>query len=114
MRWFAEHNLDGCGELIGVGYVIFIVFVFLFFVLISTLHVTLAEIGLAAVEAGKHVLLEKPAGRHSSELEPVIAAAKKSNALVRVGFNHRYHRAFLKARELVDEDALGELMFIRA
>ena len=83
-------------------------------VIISTLHVTLAEIGLAAVQAGKHVLLEKPAGRHSSELEPVIAAAKKSNALVRVGFNHRYHRAFRKARELVDADALGELMFIRA
>lgn len=83
-------------------------------VIISTLHVTLAEIGLAAVQAGKHVLLEKPAGRHSSELEPVIAAAKQSGSLVRVGFNHRYHRAFRKARELVDEDALGELMFIRA
>ncbi len=83
-------------------------------VIISTLHATLAEIGLAAVQAGKHVLLEKPAGRHSSELEFVIAAAKKSNALVRVGFNHRYHRAFRKARELVDENALGELMFIRA
>jgi predicted dehydrogenase len=33
---------------------------------------------------------------------------------VRVGFNHRYHRAFRKARELFEADALGELMFIRA
>jgi predicted dehydrogenase len=31
-----------------------------------------------------------------------------------VGFNHRYHRAFRKARELVDSGALGELMFVRA
>jgi predicted dehydrogenase len=83
-------------------------------VIICTLHVTLAEIGLAAVQAGKHVLLEKPAAKHSSELERVMAAATKSNSLVRVGFNHRYHRAFYKARELVDQDALGELMFIRA
>jgi predicted dehydrogenase len=83
-------------------------------VIIATLNSTLAEIGFAAVQAGKHVLLEKPAGRRASELEDIISTAKKTNALVRVGFNHRYHRAFIKARELVDNDALGELMFIRA
>jgi predicted dehydrogenase len=83
-------------------------------VIIATLHATLAEIGLAAVAASKHVLLEKPAGRRASELESIITSAKKTNALVRVGFNHRYHRAFVKARELVDADELGELMFVRA
>lgn len=83
-------------------------------VIISTLHATLAEIGLAAVSAGKHILVEKPAGRRASELEPIIAAAKKSGVLTRVGFNHRYHRAFQKARELVDHGELGDLMFIRA
>jgi predicted dehydrogenase len=83
-------------------------------VIIATLHSTLAEIGLAAVAAGKHVLLEKPAGRRASELDPIITSAKITNALVRVGFNHRYHRAFVKARELVDADELGELMFVRA
>jgi predicted dehydrogenase len=83
-------------------------------VIIATLHSTLAEIGFAAVQAGKHVLLEKPAARRASELENIIHAAKETNALVRVGFNHRYHRAFIKARELVDSGALGELMFVRA
>jgi predicted dehydrogenase len=83
-------------------------------VIIATQHATLAEIGLAAVAAGKHVLLEKPAGRRASELESIITSAKKTKALVRVGFNHRYHRAFVKARELVDADELGELMFVRA
>jgi predicted dehydrogenase len=83
-------------------------------IIIATLHATLAEIGFAAVQAGKHVLLEKPAGRHSTELDAVIHASNQTKALVRVGFNHRYHRAFRKARELVDEDALGELMFVRA
>lgn len=83
-------------------------------VIIATLHATLAEIGLAAIQAGKHILVEKPAGRHSSELTPTMELAKKSHILARVGFNHRYHRAFRKARELVDQNELGELMFIRA
>jgi predicted dehydrogenase len=83
-------------------------------IIIATLHATLAEIGLAAVNAGKHILVEKPAGRRSAELSPVIVAAKKTGALARVGFNHRYHRAFQKARELVDAGELGDLMFIRA
>lgn len=83
-------------------------------IIISTLHATLAEIALAATQAGKHVLVEKPGARRAAELDPVILAAKKSGALIRVGFNHRYHRAFQKARELVDRNELGELMFIRA
>jgi predicted dehydrogenase len=83
-------------------------------IIISTLHVTLAEISLAAVNAGKHILVEKPAGRKAAELDAIIAAAEKKSVLVRVGFNHRYHRAFRKARQLVDADELGELMFIRA
>jgi predicted dehydrogenase len=38
---------------------------------------------------------------------------KKSGALVRVGFNHRYHRALQKAREIADSGELGQLMFVR-
>jgi predicted dehydrogenase len=83
-------------------------------VIIATLHDSLAEITLAAIEAGKHVLVEKPAGRLAVELEPVMAAAEKHGVKVHVGFNHRYHRAFRKARELFEVGALGELMFIRA
>ena len=83
-------------------------------VIIATLHATLAEIGLAACEAGKHILVEKPAGRRAAELDPVIAAAEKKGVLARVGFNHRYHRTFRKARELIHANELGELMFIRA
>lgn len=83
-------------------------------VVIATLHDSLAEITFAAVEAGKHVLVEKPAARTPSELEPVMRAAESRGVKVHVGFNHRYHRAFRKAREIYDTGALGELMFIRA
>jgi predicted dehydrogenase len=82
-------------------------------VIVATLHASLPEIGLAALQAGKHVLMEKPAGRSASELEPLMSLAAKKNSLMRVGFNHRYHRAFQKARELVDQGELGELMFLR-
>lgn len=83
-------------------------------VVIATLHDSLADITLAAVEAGKHVLVEKPAARSAAELEPVMAAAEKHGIKVHVGFNHRYHRALRKAKEIVATGELGELMFIRA
>lgn len=83
-------------------------------VVIATLHDSLSEITLAAIAAGKHVLVEKPAARSSEELVPVIAAAKKSKIKVHVGFNHRYHRSLRKAKEIVGSGVLGDLMFIRA
>jgi len=83
-------------------------------VIIATQHVSLAEIAHEAVAKGKHVLIEKPAARKAQELIPIIDTAKSSGSLVRVGFNHRYHRAFRKARELVDDNMLGDMMFIRA
>jgi predicted dehydrogenase len=83
-------------------------------VIVATLHDSLAEITLAAIAAGKHVIVEKPAARSADELEPVIVAAKKSNIKVHVGFNHRYHRNLQKAKAIVDSGVLGELMFVRA
>jgi predicted dehydrogenase len=83
-------------------------------VIIATLHDSLADITLAAIAAGKHVLVEKPAARSAEELAPVIAAAKTPNIKVHVGFNHRYHRSLQKAKAIVDSGVLGELMFIRA
>jgi predicted dehydrogenase len=73
-----------------------------------------AQILHAAVGAGKHVLVEKPSARDPAELEGLSQLAARHNVRVRVGFNHRYHRAFLQARRLVDAGVLGPLLFIRA
>jgi predicted dehydrogenase len=83
-------------------------------VIVSTLNASLAEIALAAIRAGKHVLIEKPAALHAAQLDPLIAEAAARKVCVRVGYNHRYHPAFQKARELFESGALGPLMFIRA
>src|SRR4030095_2902959 len=74
----------------------------------------LAKVTAAAIAAGKHVLVEKPAARHVDELRELQAAGDRKGVRVHVGFNHRYHRAFQKAREIVDSGALGPLMFLRA
>ena len=83
-------------------------------VVIATPHDSLAEITAGAIEAGKHVLVEKPAARHVGELRSLPDRADQKGVLVHVGFNHRYHRAFRQARQIVDSGALGPLMFLRA
>ena len=82
-------------------------------VVVATTNNLLAEVAIGALEAGKHVLAEKPAARSVAELDAVIAAQKKSGCLVHVGFNHRYHPALRKARELFESGVAGELMFVR-
>lgn len=83
-------------------------------VIVSTLHDSLAKITHAAAEAGKNVLVEKPAARTAAELDSVMAAVSKHGVKVHVGFNHRYHRSLRKAKQILESAALGELMFIRA
>ena len=83
-------------------------------VIVATLHDSLAEITYGAIEAGKHVLVEKPAGRTTAEIERLMAAENSKGVKVHVGFNHRYHRALIKAKELVSSGQLGKLMYIRA
>ena len=82
-------------------------------VIVATTNDALTPIAVAAVEAGKHVLVEKPAARTVEELDRLLVAARAQNRLVRVGFNHRYHPALLAARAAVDAGTLGPLMFIR-
>ncbi len=83
-------------------------------VVVATTHDWLAPVTLAAVEAGKHVLVEKPAARRARELEAVAGAARARGVLVRVGFNHRYHPALRKAHEMFLAGAVGPLMYLRA
>jgi len=83
-------------------------------IVVATTHNTLAEISHSAIACGKHVLIEKPAARIASELKPLLPIAKNKGVCVRVGFNHRYHRAFRDARKIVNSGVLGPLMFLRA
>lgn len=82
-------------------------------VMIATLNSTLAQIAIQAVQAGKHVLVEKPAGVTVAELEILQKLAVQHQVLVRVGYNHRYHPACLKALEIFRSGGIGPMMFLR-
>jgi predicted dehydrogenase len=83
-------------------------------VVVATINSTLAEISATAIRAGKHVIVEKPAGTSVKQIDELIVLEKKHGVCVRVGFNHRFHPAFIKAREIFESGVMGELMFIRA
>jgi predicted dehydrogenase len=83
-------------------------------VIVATPPDSHVEIARAAISAGIHVLVEKPAARHVDELLGLPQLAAEHDVRVRVGFNLRYHRAFQQARRLVDSGILGPLLFVRA
>ena len=57
-----------------------------------------AEISIAALQSGKHVLCEKPLCRTLQEAQDMVAAARASDRLLKCGFNHRHHPAIWEAR----------------
>lgn len=82
-------------------------------VIISTTNNWLAPITLAAVNAGKHVIVEKPAARIFSEFDSIIKESQKKSVKIMVGYNLRCHPALLKAKEIAETKELGEIMYIR-
>lgn len=82
-------------------------------VVVATTNEWLAPVTTAAIQSGKHVMVEKPAARTVKEIDAVIAAAREAGVHVQVGFNHRYHPALQMARKLCDSEALGPLLFLR-
>nr|WP_281369361.1 Gfo/Idh/MocA family oxidoreductase [Leifsonia shinshuensis] len=78
---------------------------------------THAEIAIAALEAGKHVLCEKPLANSIGEAERMAsaaAAAQERGAIAMCGFTYRRVPAILEARRLVREGAIGEVREVRA
>jgi D-xylose 1-dehydrogenase (NADP+, D-xylono-1,5-lactone-forming) len=75
------------------------------------LHATWA---IAALEAGKHVLLEKPLAMNLLEVERVLELAREKNLVVMEGFMYRHHPQFALALEHLHSGAIGELRLIRS
>ncbi|MEU6357843.1 Gfo/Idh/MocA family oxidoreductase [Streptomyces sp. NPDC047072] len=75
-----------------------------------------AEIAIAALEAGKHVLCEKPLANSVAEAEAMVAAAEQAHErgqLAMVGFNYRRVPALTYARRLIADGRLGTLRHVR-
>jgi predicted dehydrogenase len=82
-------------------------------VIISTTHDSLAPLAIQAVEGGAHVLVEKPAGLGTAQVDAVAHAAARASRLVKVGFNHRFYPGLARAAAEVRSGAHGELMHVR-
>lgn len=70
------------------------------------------EIARSALEAGKHVLVEKPIATKSSECEALIELAAKREKVLMVGHTFLYHPAVDKLRDYIKDGKLGEIYYI--
>jgi predicted dehydrogenase len=68
------------------------------------------EYTVKALEAGKHVLCEKPMATTLEECEKMVLAAKKANKYLMIGHNQRLAKSHQYAKELIDSGAIGDVI----
>ena len=72
-----------------------------------------AELAVAALEAGKHLYLEKPIATSVAEAEPVVAAWRCADRRAMIGFNYRHHPSYLAMRHAVVRGEIGNIVAVR-
>ena len=83
-------------------------------IFIATTHNWLSPIAVEAIKNGKHVFIEKPGAIDVSELDKITSAYNNNPRVVMFGYNHRYHPAIIKAKEIIDSKKFGKILFVRA
>jgi len=72
------------------------------------------EVAMASLDAGKHLLLEKPLAMSMDEADLLVEKAAESDCKAMVGFNMRWHRLVLQAREIIQQGILGPVCLIHS
>lgn len=70
------------------------------------------EQAIRALEAGKHILVEKPMARSAAEVEHIAALAKERNLTAMAGHTFLYNDAVLYLKKLIDSGELGDILYI--
>jgi predicted dehydrogenase len=81
-------------------------------VLIATPHYDHTTLGIAALKAGLHTLVEKPIGVHKADCERLIAAHTDPSIVFAAMFNQRTDPAYLKLKQLIETGELGKIQRI--
>lgn len=72
-----------------------------------------AELTIAALKAGKHVLCEKPMATNLADCEAMVAAAKEAGKFLMIGHNQRLAKAHALARKLIEDGLIGDILTFR-
>ncbi len=81
---------------------------------ICTPTISHEEVSVAALEAGRNVLVEKPLARTQKESIAIAAAAKKHHRIVMVGMNNRFRPDAMILKSFIEENALGKIFYVKA
>jgi predicted dehydrogenase len=106
-RLAGEHGAEACGSLGELTALRPDV------VVVAAIHSALSPLACEALAAGAHVLVEKPAGISTGDVEAIRAAAHRAGRLVKVGFNHRFFPGIARAVTEARSGMHGQIMFAR-
>jgi len=84
------------------------------FVCVTTANNTHAPLTIDSLRSGKHVMVQKPIAMNLKEADEMIAAGKESGKKLMCAFFEMFHPALMKAKQLVDEGAIGKVFLIKA
>ncbi len=73
-----------------------------------------AEISIAALQSGKHVMCEKPMAKTSAEAKAMLEASRQAGKLLTIGYNNRFREDALFLKSLCENGELGEIYFAKA
>jgi predicted dehydrogenase len=83
-------------------------------IFVCTPNNLIPEICLNALSLGKHVFSEKPPAFNAMQLKGVLdIEAKMKGFKLMYGFNHRHHESIMKMKEIVDDNSLGKVLWMR-
>lgn len=82
-------------------------------IFICAYNTVLAKYTSMALNKGLNVFCEKPPAMKLEELDLVFKSLKKSNKILKYGFNHRYHYSVIEAKKIIDSGKMGRLLWMR-
>jgi UDP-N-acetyl-2-amino-2-deoxyglucuronate dehydrogenase len=83
-------------------------------VVVTTANNMHAPLSIKALNAGKHVMVQKPMSLTLAEADEMIAAADRAGKQLMVSFFEFFHPAFKRAKEIVDQGLIGDVFFVKA
>ena len=82
-------------------------------VFVCTFNNVIPEIVCYSLDKGMDVFSEKPPGKTVEDVKQMINSEKKSNKVLKFGFNHRFHYAILEAKAMIDSGQFGKILWAR-